>query len=243
MVKNNTAKRPMERWEEALLEAAFTEILLEDCQALEASTPTDTEAELLRLAEEKLPERLAMLARSVRRPNPVAVLWQKSGAVLKYVAVLMIVATISLGAALAFNSDFRSKVIDFLYDLTEDYVGISITQDTSAPVRPEDWAAPYFPGYMPEGYVLEEYSSDTNLSWLDYSNEANQHIFVQISTCSLNSYLNNADAEYDVIHANGLDAITWISNGIHYVAMQKENHIVCVSATDISLCLAVAQSI
>ncbi len=226
-MKNETPVLPSEEYEEQLLNFAFQELLAQQYEELNAQPLTPEEEELLKMAEKNRDKHLKLIDRTLTRQQRSAQLHPIVITVMKYAAVLVLLANLSFGTALAVSPELRSEVIEFLNYITAPFVRVGTEEDQSSSHAPQGWLGDYFPTYLPEGYemfksiISSGYSSviykDGNLQSITLSTYQHPH---EIQANAENALCYTATVKgvtaYLYIMTNQ-SMITWETNNTYYM--------------------------
>ena len=231
------------QYEDLLLEAAFTELLVEECESLEKEPITREEEDILREAELHKQEKLDQIIGNVRRYRRKQYFNHSAKAVLQYAAAAVLIVNISVGSALAINPAFRSSVVSFLTNVTDEYVRIGFETTASSTVEvPDGWDRNYYPTYIPAEYELFDITTYKHSSLVTYRSYEGFFVF-SVSTISNDTQMNSQNAFCKQISIHGCDAlllslpqntiVTWAEGAAYF----------SVTASDENTALLVAKSV
>ncbi|MBE5798121.1 MAG: DUF4367 domain-containing protein [Clostridiales bacterium] len=191
---SNEQRRPAaEGYEAQVIAHAFQTMLSAECEALQKEPLSAEEEELLQQAAAMRPKRLKQIDSSLRQKTSQKQLKKRSFGPLKYIALLLLMAVLSFGTALAVSPALRVQLVDILQLVPDEYVTLGPTgMMVSAPAG---WRGEYFPAYVPEEYELVSCYSTEQFSKVTYQNENAQRIVYQISATRVTTQL---DAENSI---------------------------------------------
>lgn len=164
-------------------------------------------------------------------------------------AVILVFALLSLGLTTAFavSGTFRAAVYELFVEEHEEFTIVEVRRNEQKNVEiPENWGGDYFPGYIPEGYVLNDIGHAFEHSyWVEYRNaddewisfdEDDQYVSASIDT-------ENADVWYQSV--NGEQAIVSVKDQYVIVVWRQHDKMLTVmkQGDDVQTTLAVAESV
>lgn len=177
---SNEQRRPAaEDYEAQVIAHAFQTLLSEDCEALQKEPTSPEEEELLLQAAAMRTKRLKQIDSCLRQKTSRKQLKKRSFTSLKYAALLLLVAVLSFGTALAVSPALRVQLVDILQLVPDEYVTLGPSGMTVS--APAGWRGEYFPAYVPEGYALVSCYSTEQFSKATYQNDNAQRFVYQIS--------------------------------------------------------------
>lgn len=242
-MSDNRVKRQSEKYEDMLLEAAFAELLLEECEALEAEPLTAEEEAMLKEAEQNQQKQLDKIARYMRRSRGQSRLGHRVKAALQYVAAAVLVVGIGFGSALAISPELRISMINFLTVVTDEYVRIGFEHRADQMVEvPDGWSANYYPAYIPNGYKLTDLTNYDFTSLVTYRSSEDFLIF-SVSSLQSDSQLNSKDAVCENISIQGHNATLLILPQCYIVTWSEGASYFTVTSHSKDLAILVAESI
>lgn len=191
---SNEQRRPAaEGYEAQVIAHAFQTMLSAECEALQKEPLSAEEEELLQQAAAMRPKRLKQIDSSLRQKTSQKQLKKRSFGPLKYIALLLLMAVLSFGTALAVSPALRVQLVDILQLVPDEYVTLGPSgMMVSAPAG---WRGEYFPAYVPEEYELVSCYSTDSFSQVTYLNEHNQRFVYQVSKTRISTHL---DAENSI---------------------------------------------
>lgn len=235
-------KKPAETYEDAALDAVFTQLLLEEAEELMAKEPTEEEALLLAQLEERLPQQLERLDRDIRCKELKHRAWVHTRTFLRTAAAILAIVFLGLGTAIAANEPFRLRLINFLTNATTEYIAMGFVRNPTAPEIPEGWLASHYPAYLPEGYELAGMNSNCNTSSVVYEKDGDAISFSSY-TAANTSQVNARDAEIERLCLHGRDA-TLVTIGNQSIVVWSEDDLYfSVTASSPGIAIDVADSI
>jgi len=237
-------KTPEEKYEESAIELAAYRLMLDERDKINSNISAEEKREIDEVADRSLPHMLEFIARqesAMRRRFQ----FRKQGlAIMKTAAMMVLVLNMGLTIAAAASSTVRMKVVEFLTAVNESYLSMGFEETGTVVDVPEGWTENYYPTYIPDGYHVAQCIVSKGVSKMNFSNEEEQSIKVEIykNTASTNVNVEQAEISYASIHDvtaivihqpyEAVDII-W-SNGDRYFNVQ---------APDYDVAFAVAQSI
>lgn len=215
---NEHPKPLAEALEAQLMEAAFARLLTEEADELENAPLAPGEDELLRQAERSRPVHLQLIARGGTHRSLRKTLLQIG----RIAAILLLVMLLSVGTAMAVNRDFRTKVLDCISNITNEYVRVGIGTTGKRTAVPAGWTASFFLMNVPLGYTMTNYSSSLDASQVRYENDLGHRILFRVLRGTNATHLNARAASSEAVYLNFGEAlmittplsctITWISD-------------------------------
>lgn len=162
--------------------------------------------------------------------NERKTLFDYSKLVLKRVAVVLVVATLSLGIAMSISSDVRAAVITFIVEIYEAFTDFEVinTEDI------EKNADEYTLQYVPDGYSLDRVFEEEDYFIAYYVNEDNNYFEIFISTQDTKTSLDTEGAIVENSELDGYEVYTWQKNNINYIVLSDRNALITVSGTTTS---------
>ncbi len=132
----------------------------------------------------------------------------------RQVAAALLIVVIGLGSAMVVNAEFRELVINFIVETFERYTSFEIASENDASIDFDNVSL----GYIPDGFVLTDTTSDLDFTLITYSNTSNDiSIKINIST-SQRALLNTENSIIEEIYIDSLPAYKWSNNNINYLA-------------------------
>lgn len=132
----------------------------------------------------------------------------------RQVAAALLIVVIGLGSAMVVNAEFRELVINFIIETFERYTSFEIASENDASIDFDNVSL----GYIPDGFVLTDTTSDLDFTLITYSNTSNDiSIRINIST-SQRALLNTENSIIEEIYIDSLPAYKWSNNNINYLA-------------------------
>lgn len=223
---NEAPELPSEEYEAQMIQCAFQELLLQECQELEEAPLTPEEEELLQLAERSRGKHIARIDRTLKRRSRAARVREGLSAAMKIAAVIVLIVSFSFGTALAVSPELREIVIEYLTYVTDSYVEVGAEKNEAALQVPDGWLGDYFPTYVPTGYELVDCRAASNYSKIIYKNALGAEIILKVYTTPTKIRINAEDALCYTVKLAGSNAylyildtksiITWINNNQYY---------------------------
>lgn len=192
-MSNEQRKPAAEGYEAQVIAHAFQTMLSAESEALQKEPLSAEEEELLLQAAAIRAKRLKQIDSSLWQKTSQKQLKKRAFTTLKYAALLLLLAVLSFGTALAVSPALRVQIVDILRFVTDEYVTLGPTgMMVSAPAN---WRGEYFPAYVPEGYEMVSCYSTEQFSQVTYLNESAQRLMYQISTTKIGLHV---DAENSI---------------------------------------------
>lgn len=233
---------PCEEYEDVVLEIAFAELLLEECEALEAEPLTEEEEALLQEAGHQHRKHLNMIDRELRKRHTTGFWGRTAVKFLRVAAMVVMIISIGFGSALAISPDLRISVIKFLTVVTNEYVWIGFENKADQKVEvPDGWLADYYPAYIPEGYELAQLVSDEMTSQATYRGSEGFVIF-SIASAQLNTQMNSRNASTQTIRIHEQDATMLMLPDSCIITWAEGSSYIVVTATSKDVALLVSES-
>ena len=139
----------------------------------------------------------------------------------KRVAIIVLALIISLTATTFSVKALREAVIEFITETYEKFTKVSIHTTGSN----EDNVIKTVPQYIPQGYEIEFEIDDGHLYSITYTDKENNHIIYDQQIQSGTTYhANTEDIEFETIHINSLEGISYVKNEYNTVVFADENH-------------------
>lgn len=145
------------------------------------------------------------------RKENLSTLWRFSKKIITFAAMVVFVAFVSLSSVVVASAEAREAVAEAIYHLVleehEEYTRVSIGESTGF-VDPEiyDWEGAFAPTYIPEGYVLSNFSGTSSQHSVDYVNNENFIAFIQANNSISQVDTEDADIVEEIIigDSNGI---------------------------------------
>lgn len=136
--------------------------------------------------------------------------------------IAAIIATIIMFTGLMSVSASRQKIIEFIETIFPKYTQVELSEE-SAPT-PETIETAYTLGYVPEGYILKEYtSSDVNV-FAVWTNENGDEIVFFQNLLDSNISIDN-EHEYETAELNGYTSYIYGDDNLCSITWNDENYI------------------
>ena len=235
-------KKPAETYEDAALDAVFTQLLLEEAEELMAKEPTEEEALLLAQLEERLPQQLERLDRDIRCKELKHRAWVQTRAFLRTAAAILAIVFLGLGTAIAANEPFRLRLINFLTNATTEYITMGFVRNPTAPEIPDGWLASHYPAYLPEGYEFAGMSSNKNMSCVMYERDGDTIIFHSYTSSNV-SQINARYAVTQSLRLHGQEATLVTIDNQNTIVWSEDDVYFSVTASSPGIAIDVADSI
>lgn len=233
-------ERSVNPYEAAALEAAFAEMVKEECSELTAQEPSAEEAQTLDALEQRLPVQLARLDKMIDRHNRLAPR-QQVQQFLRAAAILAIVF-LGFGTAVAAHEPLRIRFLEYLTQSTNEYLAMGFKKSTQALAVPDDWQGSFFPSYLPDGFELAYYQSDARRSSAVF-NATDCSVTLNIYTASSMTRVNSEHAETRPIQIGNAEALLVSLDGLHTIILSGEANYVSISSTSQDAAIAFAESL
>lgn len=220
-----------ERYEACVLETAFAEVLEREADELEKLPLSEEEKALLAHAETVRERNLALITSAsicrCRRKRLV----KFCETALRYAAIVILAVMISLGTALAVSPDFRRMAVDFLTQVTPDYVQIGTVPEE--PEIPEGAQVAFYSQLAPTGFALESIKQLEGYIQIVLENQARERIMIFISE-DVNSTRIDArntecqriclhDQEAYLLDEGAYTTVTWNNEMAYYIVCAQES--------------------
>lgn len=223
---NEAPELPSEEYEAQMIQCAFQELLLQECQELEEAPLTPEEEELLQLAERSRGKHIARIDRTLKRRSRAARVREGLSTAMKIAAVIVLIVSFSFGTALAVSPELREIVIEYLTYVTDSYVQIGAETPTATVRAPEGWLGDYFPAYVPPRYEVVSCYSSTHHSKVVYENDKGMCILFQVSNSPVGTQVSAENSLCYTAKIRECNAylyitetrsiITWVDRGLYY---------------------------
>lgn len=136
--------------------------------------------------------------------------------------IAAIIATIIMFTGLMSVSASRQKIIEFIETIFPKYTQVELSEEFAP--TPETIETAYTLGYVPEGYILKEYtSSDVNV-FAVWTNENGDEIVFFQNLLDSNISIDN-EHEYETAELNGYTSYIYGDDNLCSITWNDENYI------------------
>ncbi|MBQ7848934.1 MAG: DUF4367 domain-containing protein [Clostridia bacterium] len=235
-------QNPAEIYEDAMLDAAFSQLLQQEAEELMAQEPSEEEALLLAQLEARMPQQYDRLDRTLRRYALRKRVWAGTKSFLRTAAAILAIVFVGLSTAIAANKPFRQCFINFLTQSTPEYIAIGFCKTPTAPDIPEDWTAAYYPAYLPDGYELAGIRSNQHSSVAIFEKDADAITFNVYNTASY-TQIDARNAETKRLQIHDREATLVTHDNQNTVFWSEDDEYFSVTASSPGIAIDVADSI
>lgn len=237
-----TQQTPLQAYEDAALKAAFSRMLEKECRQLMAEEPSPEDALLLEQLEQRFPQQLARLDKTVHRRLQLQRAWAGTKAFLRSAAAILAIVFVGLSTAVAANEPFRNSLVEFLTEETPEFIEFGFGKNPAAPDVPEGWTAEYYPSYLPEGYELLGYTSTDHSSKAIFDQNGD-HIFFSTYTTPNSTQINARNAQTKNIRIHDCSATLVTLDGESTVVWSEGDAFFSVTSSSPQMAIDTAESI
>lgn len=230
--------------EAAQLRLAFYDMREREAALIEAGAGE----ELKELIDAVQPEMLRTIDREVRRMH-----WRRfAGKALPGVkhaaqiaAGILLILYIGFSTALAVSPAVRSKAMELLIRMTDEYARITLEESADGEFFvPADWQGEYYPAYIPEDFVFEECGGVEECAYSGYVNQDGDLIDFSENTSDTVLHVNTEDAEIIYTTVHDQPAMASIKDGNVVMVWAEFNKYFCiVFHGDLDTTLQIARSV
>ena len=236
---NEHPKPLAEALEAQLMEAAFARLLTEEADELENAPLAPGEDELLRQAELSRPAHLQLIARGGTHRSLRRTLLQIG----RTAAILLLVMLLSVGTAMAVNRDFRTKVLNFISDITNEYVRVGIGTTGKRTAVPAGWTASFFPAFVPLGYTMVNVISTDDASQVYYTDNLGKSLFFRVLRGTNATCLNARAASSEAVYFSFGEALLINTELTCSIIWIEDDDLITVTADDAKTAIQVAETV
>ncbi len=204
MENRSACQTPIERYRDAVLELVVSEMVMEELR--EAEQPLEPEAEraLAAQARASMPRMLGLIRARRRGDRRRAFLRRGLPRLLKVAAILLLALNLGVTVAAAVSDTVRAHVLEFMFNVKEEYTEIQFARTGAEVDVPEQWTLRYYPTYIPEGYVLYDVAGMEDMGTVTYVGEGENYLRFSVSDLSTETSIDTEDSEitYGKIHGS-----------------------------------------
>lgn len=179
--KQEMARDPYQKYEEAVLELATYELAMEELQRAEQPLDERTEREMEAQYRASLPRMLRVIQSGERKRRWKEAAKRDIPRVLKAAAALVLALNMGLTVAFAVSDTVRAQVVEFMLTVRDEYTEVGFVPTGEEVDVPEEWTFNYYPTYIPEGYELADVAVGTGIGGVVYVGKNNHCLSIDIS--------------------------------------------------------------
>ncbi len=152
-----------ERYEQLMLEAAFTELERRELEQVERLMKTPEMQAEISASFQRMSGAYRRIENRIHRQ--LFLRWLRGTArmtarVAAAIGLICFLGVGSLSVAMASNDHFRARVFRLIQQQTDSYMQWDFVEDENAAFDvPGEWFGDYYPSYIPEGFVMTEIST------------------------------------------------------------------------------------
>lgn len=204
---------PVEKAEEAALEAAMHALLMEERDRLAQPLDEESERSLEESYERTFRQRMALIERETRHTHAKPGLPRAAYRALRVAAALVLALGLSLTIATASSSAFRSYLAGFFINVNERSADIGFSDEAISAEIPDSGPLSLYVGYITEGYEQVEYLSSFAGIEISYMNEHDKIIAASVNIRNTRILIDSEDCVISSVDINGNDATMFIKEG------------------------------
>lgn len=201
----------LQNLEAAQLRLAFYDLQEKESVYIEKQAQENKEVQQLIDAAE--PDMLHLIDREVRKKH-LQVFVHKALPLARHAgrvaACILLTAYIGFSAALAVSPTVRIKAMELLISVTDEYAQIRLEEKTDSDFFvPAEWKGEYYPSYIPDDFVLDQYDGIAGSFFSEYVAASGSILSFTENTSDTTTNIDIEDAE--VIHTTIHDSPAIVS--------------------------------
>ena len=159
----------------------------------------------------------------------------------RMVVMILGMMALGIGIAAAANTSVRLYLARLIVDVTPEYTTLWVekTDELSLNV-PKEWTGKYFPGTVPDGYVVRQVFSGTGDKFISFYNpEKPEQIFAFYEMSEGRMNIDTEDSIIQEVRINGINGQVSLKNGYANIYWLYEDTLMMISVKDCSSDMAV----
>lgn len=149
-------------------------------------------------------------------------------------AVLLMIFAVGMPVAIATVPPVRARVMELMFEIERQYTRVALREKACGAAEvPEGWQGLYYPGFVPQGYYVNEEIGAGGIYDTVYRNEENHSIRFSEYSSSASTRLDTEDAQTRFITIGGRPGLLIIKERAGMVAWSENDRYFVITADEL----------